>query len=111
MISTVRAVTNGASRTAVRVQKEIAVRSVGLATTYSIPSRMSVTRVAGGRSIGARRSRRTSPMANADSANDTASMASVGPGPMEAASKPATAGPMMKPIEKMTSKYEFARPI
>ena len=61
--------------------------------------------------MGARRSRRTSAIARLDTRNDTASIASVGPGPMDAASRPAIAGPMMKPSEKMTSKYEFARPI
>ena len=73
---------------------------------------MSASKGAGARSIGRpqvapdeARSRGSTP------ANDTASIASVGPGPMVAASRPAIAGPMMKPSEKMTSKYEFARPI
>ena len=56
-------------------------------------------RFALGRSTGARRSRCTSASPSADSPNETASIANVGPGPMIDASTPAMAGPTMYPVE------------
>ncbi len=68
---------------------------VGSAAMKSIPSRISVKSRRRGRSTGARRSRRTNRRPSADSANDSASIARVGPGPIVAARTPAMAGPMM----------------
>ena len=95
MTWTASAVTSGAVRIEVAPQNRMTVRSVGLATMKSIPSRISVRSCCRGRSTGARRSRRTKNRPSAESANETASIASVGPGPIVAARTPAIAGPTM----------------
>ncbi len=92
---TVSAGTSGASAIATSAQKTIIGRRIGWWTMKSMPSRMSATIEVSARSLGARRSRRMSARAKLDRANDAASIASVRPGPMVAARKPAMAGPMM----------------
>ena len=107
---TASAVTIGAIVIETRPQKRITTRSVSCPRMKSMPWRISVSSGSRGRSIGARRSRRTNSRPRPDSMNDTASMARVGPGPIVDVRTPAMAGPRMNPTEYSASKYEFARP-
>jgi hypothetical protein len=58
-----------------------------------------------------RSGRRMKTSAVAEIANEAASKAIVGPGPMTVARRPAMAGPRMKPPLKTASVIELARPI